>query len=70
MSPGHCSAGDIGAMELVVPGQLGPPARASSSPEVSLLAKRRERGTCVRLRGIINHLGNYSLLKSASHRAP
>ena len=65
--PGHCPAEDNGTMVLAKPGQLDPPVWASSSSRFSLLVKRRERDTCVHLRGIINHLGNYSSLKSASH---
>ena len=38
--------------------------------ESALLMKRRERDMCVCLRGIINHLGNYSGLRSVSHWAP
>lgn len=38
--------------------------------ESALLMKKRERDMCVCLRGIINHLGNYSGLRSVSHWAP
>lgn len=64
--PGGRSVGYSEAVALAVPGQLDPPAWASSPSEVSPAGRRRDRNTCVRLRGIINHLGNYSGLKSAS----